>query len=78
MQRLSEKLDCLFNRQRFVRRLVLAWSCWLITIVVLRVTEPDIITHISAAGATVVTAVIGILTTVIGFYQWSRQQESGK
>lgn len=65
----------LFNVHKFVRRATLAWACWLITVVVLRVTEPEVLEHVDAGVATVVTAVIGILATVIGFYQWSRSRE---
>lgn len=68
-------LDRLFNRNRFFRRALLAWACWLITVVVLRVTEVEALDKINGAVATVVTAIIGILTTVIAFYQWSRRHE---
>lgn len=68
----------LFEKHKFVRRAALAWACWLITVVVLRVTEASVIVGMTGAGATIVTGVIGILATVIGFYQWSRKQdESG-
>lgn len=65
----------LFNTHKLTRRLVLLWACWLITVVVLRVTNPEVLEHVNGATATIVTGVIGILTTVIAFYQWSRQRE---
>lgn len=68
-------LDRLFNRHKFIRRATLAWAVWLITLVVLRATEPETFTQLNAAGATVVSAVIGILTAVIGLYQWSRKHD---
>lgn len=68
----------LFEKHKFVRRAALGWACWLITIVVLRVTEPTVITQLTASGVTVVTAVIGILATVIGFYQHHRKQEDDR
>ena len=68
----------LFERHKLVRRVALFWAIWLITVVILRVTEPNVILGISAAGATIVTGVIGILATVIGFYQWYRQHEEDK
>lgn len=68
-------LDKLVNEQKLFRRLVLIWACWLITVVVLRVTDPAVIPHVTAAVATVVTGVIGILATVIAFYQWHRQAQ---
>lgn len=68
-------IDRLWNEHKFARRAVLVWACWLITVVVLRVTKPEVLGHISAPVASVVAAVIGILATVIAFYQWSRQNE---
>lgn len=68
-------IDAFFNKHKGVRRLALAWAIWLITVVVLRVTEPEMFAQISGAGATVVTGVIGILATVIAFYQWHRSQD---
>lgn len=67
--------DDLFNKHKFARRAALFWAMYLITVVVLRVTEPEIITKITGAGATIVTAVIGMLSTVIVFYQNSRKAD---
>jgi len=68
-------MDRLFNKHKVVRRLIIFWVCWLITVTVLRVTEAEVITKVGAAGATIVTAVIGMLATVIGLYQWSRNKD---
>jgi len=57
------------HRHRVFRRLLLIWAPVIITIVVLRVTEPEVITQIGTAGATVITAVIGILATVTAFFR---------
>lgn len=72
---MKQTVHKLFNEHKLVRRLTLAWACWLITVVVLRVTDHAVLEHINGATATVVTGVIGILATVIAFYQWSRQKE---
>jgi hypothetical protein len=66
----------LVEKHRLVRRLLLVWAAWLITVVVLRVTEPEVLEHVNGPVATVVTGVLGILATVIAFYQWSRQRDS--
>lgn len=65
----------LANKQMLFRRLVLMWAMLILTYVIYIVAEPTLLIQIGAAGATVVTAIIGILTTVIGFYQWHRQQD---
>lgn len=57
------------RRHRLFPRLTLIWACTIITIVVLRVTEPDVISAVGPAGATIVTGVIGILATVIAFFR---------
>lgn len=56
-----------------MRRCVLAWAIWLITKFVL--SPPDYVLTIGGPGAAVIGAVVGILATVIGFYQWSRDKD---
>jgi len=63
------------NEHKLIRRLALVWACWLITVVVLRVTTPEVMAQVNSSMATIVVAVIGILATVIAFYQWSRHKE---
>ena len=65
----------LFEEHKLARRSLLIWAMWLISVVVLRVTDFEALPHVTGAVVTVVTAVIGLLTTVIAFYQWSRHQE---
>ena len=54
-----------FNKHKGVRRLLLLWACCLITYSVVK-------NHLAD---TVAVAVIGLLTVVIGFYQWSRNKD---
>lgn len=68
-------LDRFFNQHKGMRRLLLVWVCWLITVVVLRVTDIEALPHVTAPVATVVTAVLGLLTVVIGLYQTTRAKE---
>lgn len=68
-------LDALFNRHKFVRRFGMFWAWWIITVVLLRATEPSTLAEITPAAATVVTATIGVLATVIGLYNRSRDRE---
>lgn len=72
---MRETVNKLFNENKFARRAVLGWACWLITVVVLRVTEPEVLHLVNGHVAIIVTAVIGMLVTVIAFYQWSRQKD---
>ena len=66
----------LFNKHKLVRRLALVWACWLITVVVLRVTDPAVIVSLGGTAAgTIVVSVIGILATVIGLYQHHRSKD---
>lgn len=51
------------------RRALLIWACAIVTVAVLRATSPEVLSSVTGAGATVITAVVGILATVIGFYQ---------
>lgn len=68
-------LDRFFNQHKGMRRLLLVWVCWLITVVVLRVTDIEALPHVTGPVATVVTAVLGLLTVVIGLYQTTRAKE---
>lgn len=70
---LTRALDALANRHKAFRRGVLIWALCLITWTVREVflRSPDI----QSGTATALGLVIGILATVIGFYQWSRDRE---
>lgn len=72
----SKFVKSLFEEHKAARRVTLFWAIWLISVVVLRVTDPEVIPTITAAAATVITAIIGILTTVIAFYQWHRNSDN--
>jgi di/tricarboxylate transporter len=65
-----------FPDNKFFRRLALVWVMMLITVIVLLtwLRTPNI----SAGTAAALGSVVGILTAVIGFYQWSRQQDDKK
>ena len=65
-----------FPDNKFFRRLALVWAMGLITWTVVRVFARA--PNISAGTATALATVVGILTVVVGFYQWSRQQEDKK
>lgn len=68
--------DAFFNRHKAVRRLLVLWAMLMITWVVKALVDPSMAPLITSPWATVAVAVIGILATVLGFYQWSRGQES--
>ena len=63
------------SKYKVFRRLALVWACVVITIVVLRVTEPEVITEIGTAGASIATGVIGILSSVIAFYDRKKRSD---
>jgi hypothetical protein len=52
-------------RHRVMRRLVLLWACWLITMVSLEYTGH--IGKANTADGVIITAIVGILSAVIGF-----------
>ena len=67
------KLADFFNVHKGARRLALLWSMVLITGTVIAWFYHYAETN--TAHATVIIGVIGILATVIGFYQWSRDRD---
>lgn len=73
LKQLGELVECLFEKHKFVRRSLVYWAATIITLATYAVfVEPD---KITAASATALATVTGILTAVIGFYQWDRKQD---
>lgn len=75
MKRILHKV---FNEQKFFRRLILIWVLVILTHWSLFMMNEELLKTISPAGATVVTGIFGMLTTVIGFYQWHRKADDDK
>lgn len=71
----TDMINRLINNQKLFRRIVLVWAMTILTIWSCFLMDVSLLVNIGAAGATVVTAVFGILTTVIGFYQWHRNKD---
>ena len=65
-------IGTLFDKYKFARRAALIWACWLITVTVFKFFEME---RVDSTHATVIVSIIGILATVIGFYQWQRKQD---
>ena len=63
------------NKHKIVRRLLLVWAVTIITIVLLRATEPEVLKAITTAGGVVVSVTVGILATVLGLYQHHRSKD---
>lgn len=65
----------LVEKHMFFRRFALLWAMSLITIAVLRATDPTVLPNLTASGATVVSAVVGMLSVVVNWYQHQRGKE---
>lgn len=66
----------LFEEHKLARRVLLFWSMWLITVVALRATQPEVLIALGGmAAGTIVTGIIGLLATVTAFYVKSRERE---
>jgi uncharacterized membrane protein HdeD (DUF308 family) len=65
-------VERLFNEHKLVRRLLLLWVVWFITKTIDQFFAlPEHAEH----TASVVIAVVGLLTIVIGLYQWDRARD---
>jgi hypothetical protein len=71
MNKFWEFIETLFEDHKLVRRVLVIWAIWLITTVVLTVT--DKITTIDTPTAAMVSTIVGILATVTAFYIKSRE-----
>ena len=67
-------LDRLVNAHRLFRRAALVWACWLITWAVQR-TFSAVPPDVPAGTAAALASVCGLLTVVVGLYQWSRGRD---
>jgi hypothetical protein len=65
-----EWINRLFNQYKFVRRLIIFWALFLVSIVTYRVfwfTEGELTNEY--------LAVVGLVATAIALYKWSRERE---
>jgi len=69
-------LHDLIAAPKFFRRTILVAGLVYLGVVLWRVMIPEILLHIQAPGATVVTAVIGMLVTLCGLYQYLRDKDN--
>jgi putative flippase GtrA len=69
-------LECLFEKHKFVRRFLVGWAATIITLATYAIFKEP--TSITAASAAALATVTGILTVVIGFYQWDRTKDGDK
>ena len=75
MGRVGRFLSNLMNEQKLFRRTILLWAMVVLTAWTCFLMDVTLLTNIGAAGATVVTAIFGILTTVVGFYMQHRKAD---
>ena len=73
---LGEYTESLFEDHKLVRRVLVGWAIWLITLVVLRFVE--IMTQLDTATVSGVGTIVGILSTVLVFYIRSRELDASK
>lgn len=68
-------LKRLFEEHKFARRssLYIAWG--LIGYATLQVYEPEIMAATNASPQAIYATTVGLMATVIGFYQWSRNKD---
>lgn len=71
MKGLLRWVDRLFNRHKFVRRLLVLWAASLITWVIFRVFTD--LTLITTPVVSAMSIVVGLLATAIGFYNYQRR-----
>jgi len=63
------------ENHKLIRRFALIWACILITWVTVQVFID--ISKITSAVVGALTVIVGILASVIGFYQYQRGKEDG-
>jgi len=67
-------LDDFFNKHKGARRFSLFWAMSLITYIAISYVQK--MGELDAVDGTIILGFIGILATVIGFYQWHRSKDA--
>ena len=67
-------VETLFEDHKLVRRVLVAWAVWLITLVILKFVS--LMTTIDTATVSGVGTIVGILSTVLVFYIRSRELDN--
>jgi len=69
----NDWVDRLFNKHKLVRRTMVFWAIYLVTFVLtIAMLNMD---KITGPVATVIVSVVGLIATVLAFYQWSRTRD---
>ncbi len=76
MSKVGVFIDRLFNTHKVVRRSLVFWAMILITVVTLLVFHD--LEKITTPVASAFGLVTGLLATVLGMYQWSRNKDGEK
>lgn len=69
--KLGALVEALFEDHKLVRRVLVFWAVWLISMVILRYV--DLMTTLDTATVAGVSTIVGILATVLAFYIRSRE-----
>ena len=69
-------LDSFFERHKGARRLLLLWAMVLITYATHAMFSD--VTQITGPSVTAYATVTGLLSAVVGFYQWSRARDESQ
>jgi len=75
LSRFGNWVECLFEEHKLVRRSLVFWAIFEINRLVTHIIH--ITTEVNAAVASVVGAIVGILSTVLVFYIRSRELDNG-
>jgi pyruvate dehydrogenase complex dehydrogenase (E1) component len=73
LRKVINVLDCLFNEQKLVRRSLVVWSIWQVTMMLSVARENWL--ELTGVHATVIASVMTLLTIGFNHYQWSRGRE---
>lgn len=73
MSSVGRWVDRLFNKHKFVRRVMVFWAMSLITWVIWVVFDGP--NEITGHVVTALSIVVGLLATVLGFYKWQRAHD---
>lgn len=68
-------ISTLFEEHKLARRIMLFWAMWIITVMAYRRSDPKLMASGNGMTPEEFITIVGLLSIVIGFYQWSRSKD---
>jgi hypothetical protein len=77
LERLGDILECMLEKHKLIRRSLVVWSVAITTMIVLRITDPQVIGQLDVNAASVLVPVIALIQGILLQYIHQRGKPNG-